>query len=409
MKILIIGSGGREHAIGKKIKNQNPLSKLFFAPGNGGTQQIGENISFSQPNELLEFAQKENIQLTIVGPEQLLAEGIVDLFQEYDLPIFGPPKNAALLESSKAFAKEFMQKYEVNTASYKVFKHFVDAKAYLSQVEYPTVIKASGLATGKGVVICQDEIEAEDCLRAMMLEEKFGDAGKEVVIEEFLEGFEASIISIFNGKEIRCMLSAKDHKKIGENDTGLNTGGMGVVVPNPQFTEAHFQDFKEHILNPTLAGLLNENLLFSGVIFFGLMITEKGVKLLEYNLRFGDPETQTLLPLLKNNFLSIVEDSLKGKTIEFDWESKYSICVVMSSGGYPLEYEKGFPIHGLSQLSPNDYDIAGAQYTEGEYITSGGRVLNILAQENTLEKARTQVYENVDKVRFDYNYYRKDI
>ncbi len=409
MKILIIGSGGREHAIGKKIKNQQPQAELFFMPGNGGTLQLGKNIPELSNEECLQFAMNKNIDLTIVGPEQPLVEGIVNLFHENNLKIFGPDQRSAKLEGSKAFAKEFMQKYGIKTARHKTFEHFVDAKEYIKEAPYPLVIKADGLAAGKGVVICQDHEEALSCIRSMMLDKNFGHAGETVVIEEFLQGFEASILSIYNRKKIYPMLSAQDHKKIGEGETGLNTGGMGVIVPNPNFTTEHYQDFHDHILQPTLEGLQEEGLFFSGVIFFGLMVSENGCYLLEYNMRFGDPETQTVLPLMNNDFLECILHSIDGKEVNLEWEKEISMCVVIASGGYPMQYDKGYEIHGLENLKPQDYDIAGAEFKDPIYYTSGGRVLNILSQEKTIEKTRTSVYEKVDKVRFEYNYYRKDI
>ncbi len=409
MKVLIIGAGGREHAIGKKIKLQNPETELFFAPGNGGTQQIGKNIVAKTQSELREFALKETVDLTIVGPEQPLVEGIVNDFHGHNLKIFGPDSRSAKLEGNKAFAKDFMQKYGVKTAAYQTFKHYVDAKEYIQNIAYPVVIKASGLAAGKGVVICQDEVDAIQCLKDMMLDKSFGQAGEEVVIEEYLEGFEASILSFYNKEEISPMLSAKDYKKIGEGDTGPNTGGMGAVVPNPNFKPEHFEDFQRNILLPTLKGLKQEALYFSGVIFFGLMITNKGCYLLEYNMRLGDPETQTLLPLLENNLLQTICDCIEGKTVHFEWKKQVSICVVMASGGYPRAYEKGFEIYGLEDLKPEDYDIAGATFQNPDFISSGGRVLNILAQDEQLDKCRETVYEKLKKIRFDYNYFRQDI
>ncbi len=408
MKILIIGSGGREHAIGKKILKDNPSVQLYFATGNGGAAQIGTNISANTVTELVQFAEIERIDLTMVGSEALLVEGIVDQFQAKGLKIFGPNQKAAQLEGSKAFAKEFMAKYGVKTAAYKTFTGYYGAKDYLAECPYPTVIKADGLAAGKGVVICHDQETAEETLKEIMKDKIFGDSGNTVVIEEFLEGKEASILSYFNGKEIIPFISAKDHKKIGEGETGLNTGGMGVIAPNPYVTDEVNYAFIEDILNPTLKGLLEEDLIFSGVIFFGLMITDKGVYSLEYNLRMGDPETQAVLPLMKSNLLEITEKALNQESLSVKWKPQHSCCVVMVSGGYPMNYDKGFEISGLNNVD-TDYYIAGAKLIDGKQITSGGRVINVVGYGDTLEEARKVAYDNVKKIRFDFKYYREDI
>lgn len=411
-KILIIGSGGREHAIGWKFKQdsiQNGYkTELYFAPGNAGTAQIGQNVSLGSLEEIRDFAEREKIDLTFVGPEDELSKGIVDLFQEKGLEIFGPHKAAAQLEASKAFAKEFMAKYGVKTAKYRTFQGPMLAIEYLESQDYPIVVKASGLAAGKGVVICENFEAAKKAVLEIMENRTFGDAGNEVVIEEYLEGFEASILSIFNGKEIIPFISAKDHKKIGEGEKGLNTGGMGVLAPNPLFKPEHFEAFKSDILQPTLKGLLAENLQFSGIIFFGLMITNKGVYLLEYNLRMGDPETQATLPLLENDLYQIVTLANRGESFELKFSNKQACCVVMVSGGYPLSYEKGFEIRGLDRVEC-PYFIAGAKIQDDMVVTSGGRVLNVVGIGDDLESARKIAYENVKKINFDYEYYRTDI
>lgn len=411
-RILIIGSGGREHAIGWKFKEDSILNEyeveLFFAPGNAGTAQIGNNVQLNSLEEMRDFAISNKIDLTFVGPEDELSRGIVDLFQEKGLEIFGPNKAIAQLEASKAFAKSFMKKHGVKTAKYKTFQGPRLAIEYLESQEFPIVVKASGLAAGKGVIICQNFDQAKKAVLDIMEDRTFGDAGKEVVIEEFLEGFEASILSIFNGKEIVPFVSAKDHKKIGEGEKGLNTGGMGVLAPNPMFNEAHFKAFEKDILQPTLKGLIQDNLFFSGIIFFGLMITNKGVYLLEYNLRMGDPETQAVLPLLENDFLEVISKSNNGESFELKFSNKQTCCVVMVSGGYPLSYEKGFEIRGLENLNC-PYFIAGAKLKEDKIITSGGRVLNVVGIGNNLEEARENAYDNVKKIHFDYEYYRNDI
>ncbi len=411
-RILIIGSGGREHAIGWKFaedfKRKEADLELFFVPGNAGTAQIGQNISLNSLEEICDFVKEGNIDLTFVGPEDELSRGIVDLFQEAGLEIFGPGQKAAQLEASKAFAKDFMAKYGVKTAKYKTFQGPMLAIEYLESQEFPIVVKASGLAAGKGVIICQDFEEAKKAVLDIMEDKTFGDAGSEVVIEEYLEGFEASILSFFNGKEIVPFVSAKDHKKIGEGELGLNTGGMGVLAPNPLFKREHFDVFESDILKPTLKGLIAENLLFSGVIFFGLMITTKGVYLLEYNLRMGDPETQATLPLLENDLYEILSKSNRGEHFKLEFSNQQACCVVMVSGGYPLNYEKGFEIRGLEKVDC-PYFIAGAKVSEDRILTSGGRVINVVGLGETMEEAREIAYENVKKIHFDYEYYRNDI
>ena len=411
-KILIIGSGGREHAIGWKFaedfKQRNESVEIFFTPGNAGTAQIGTNVSLASIQDMRDFAKENQIDLTFVGPEAELAEGIVDLFKAENLAVFGPHKDAAQLEASKAFAKDFMAKYGVKTAAYKNFKGSQLAKEYLQTQEFPIVVKASGLAAGKGVIICQNLEEAEKAVDEIMEDKTFGDAGNEVVIEEFLEGFEASILSFFNGKKIVPFLSAKDHKKIGEGETGLNTGGMGVIAPNPLFTEEHFKLFEEEIMEPTKCGLIKEGLEFAGVIFFGLMITTKGVYLLEYNLRMGDPETQTTLPLLESDLFESVTKAIKGEDFDLTFMNQSACCVVMVSGGYPGNYDKGFEIRGLDKVECPNF-IAGAKLENDLIVTSGGRVINVVGIGNSLEDARSIAYENIKKINFDYEYYRTDI
>lgn len=411
-KVLVVGSGGREHAIGWKflkdsIENDYPI-KLYFSPGNAGTLELGTNISFNSLEQMRDFAKQNEIDLTFVGPEAELADGIVDIFKEEGLEIFGPDKKSAQLESSKAFAKDFMKKHNVKTANYKVFTGPMLAIEYLETHEYPVVVKASGLAAGKGVIICNTFEEAKKAVLEIMETKSFGDAGNKVVIEEYLEGFEASILSFFNGKEIIPFISAKDHKKISDGEKGLNTGGMGVLAPNPQFTKEHYEIFKKEILNTTLEGLIQEDLIFSGVIFFGLMITNKGVYLLEYNLRMGDPEAQATLPLLENDLYEAVTKSNKGENFELNFSNQKACCVVMVSGGYPLSYENGFEIRGLENVRC-PYFLAGAQMRDEKIVTYGGRVLGVVGLGETMEEAREQAYENIKKIHFDYEYYRSDI
>lgn len=408
MNVLIIGNGGREHAIGWKIKKDNPDAKLYFSTGNGGTAKIGKNINFGTIEELADFSEKKQMDLTIVGSEALLVDGIVNVFQEKGLRILGPDKKSAQLEGSKEFAKKFMSKYGVKTAKYKTFNNYTDANNYAQNQKYPLVIKADGLAAGKGVFICKNEFEAEKVLDEILNKQIFGSAGNHVVIEEYLVGFEASILSIYNGNEIIPFISAKDHKKIGNGELGLNTGGMGVVSPNPFFKDKHWEAFNKDILQPTLEGLKAENMNFSGIIFFGLMITQDGVYLLEYNMRMGDPETQAILPLLENNILDVFNDAIDNKPIYLNWQNKHSVCVVLASGGYPLNYDSGFEIKGL-QKATCLYFIAGAILNNNILYTSGGRVLNVVGIGNSLEEARKIAYQNIEKIHFDYNYYRTDI
>lgn len=408
MKLLIIGSGGREHALGAKFKENKRVTAVYFATGNGGTATIGTNISATTIPELCQFAKENTIDLTIVGSEELLVAGIVDVFQKEGLSIFGPHKAAAKLEGSKAFAKEFMQKHGIKTAAYETFTDYNTALAYLQTINYPTVVKASGLAAGKGVIIAQNKTEAAQALQDIMQDKIFGISGSQVVIEEFLEGVEASILSYYNGKEIVPFLSAKDHKKIGEGETGLNTGGMGVIAPNPYVTTEVYKAFEQDILQPTLEGLKAEKLQFSGVIFFGLMLTKKGVYLLEYNLRMGDPETQAILPLLDSDLLTLTENATNGKPLDVKWKNQHSCCVVMVSGGYPQTYGKGYEISGLENLN-TPYFIAGAKSENDKLLTSGGRVLNIVALGDTATQARKKAYEEVKKITFKNSYYRNDI
>lgn len=412
MKILIVGNGGREHCIAWKLNENKKVSKIYCAKGNGGTTLLekGENVDLKTVDEFLNFAKSENIDLTIVGSEELLVGGIVDEFQKNNLKIFGPDKKSAMLEGSKVFSKEFMKKYGVKTATYETFDDAEKALIYVQNCEFPIVVKASGLAAGKGVVICESLLHAINAINEIMVNKLFKDAGNEIVIEEFLVGVEASILSFTDGNTIVPFISAKDHKKIGENETGLNTGGMGTIAPNPYVTNEVYNSFVNEIMNPTLEGMKAENMDFAGVIFFGLMITEKGVYLLEYNMRMGDPETQVVLPLLKSDFLELIEDTIDKKlaTSKVEWLDKHAVCVVLASGGYPTEYEKNFRISGLDDIK-NNYFIAGAKEESGMIITDGGRVLNVVAIGDNLEDARAKVYEDVKKIKFTNMVYRKDI
>lgn len=419
MKILIVGSGGREHAIAWKLEQNKNVEKIYLATGNACVKLLrnAENVALNNIQEYIKFAKEEKIDLTIVGSEELLVQGIVDEFEKENLKIFGPNKNAAILEGSKAYSKEFMKKYGIKTATYEIFDDASKALEYLSEYgneNFPVVIKASGLAAGKGVIIAQNEEEAKTAVQDIMIDKKFSDSGNTIVIEEYLDGVEASILTFTDCKTILPMISAKDHKKIGENETGLNTGGMGVIAPNPYVTDDIFKQFENDIMLPTLKGLQEEKMDFAGVIFFGLMITKKGVYLLEYNMRMGDPETQAVLPLMKNDLLQLIEKAMDKKLDEvtLEWENAYSCCVVAASKGYPENYEKGKVITGIDNIVSNDESnvfICGATISNNKIVTSGGRVLNVVAKGKNLEEARKNAYDLLEEIEFDGKYFRKDI
>jgi phosphoribosylamine--glycine ligase len=412
MKVLVVGSGGREHAICWKILENKNIEKIYCAPGNAGIELLErvENIELEGIEEIVAFAEKESIDLTMVGSEELLVDGIVDRFKEKGLKIFGPDSKAALLEGSKAYSKDFMKKYGVKTAAYEIFTDADKAKAYLETINYPVVVKASGLAAGKGVIICANLDEGIEAINDIMVEKKFNDAGNEVVIEEFLEGVEASILSVTDSKKIVSFISAKDHKKIGEGDTGLNTGGMGVIAPNPYVTKEVYDQYIVDIVNPTLDGIKAEGLDFCGVIFFGLMINSRGVYLLEYNMRMGDPETQVVLPLLESDFIELLNDTLNGELDgdKIKWKEGAACCVVAASGGYPEAYEKGCEITGTEDVEDIVF-MAGVKKENEKFVTSGGRVLNVVALGKDLDEAKKNAYNSIEKIKFDKMYYRRDI
>ncbi len=418
MKILIVGAGGREHAIAWKLAQNKNIEKIYIVPGNAGSEliDIAENVELGSIREYIEFAKNNNIDLTIVGSEELLVQGIVDKFKKNNLKIFGPDKKAAILEGSKVFSKDFMRKYGIKTADYKVFDNPDEAEKYLKNCEkekFPIVIKASGLAAGKGVIIAQNLKEAEEAVKEIMIDKKFSSSGNQIVIEEYLEGKEASILSFTDCNVILPLLSAKDHKKIGENETGLNTGGMGVISPNPYVTDEIFEEFKKNIMNPTLRGIREEGMDFEGVIFFGLMITKKGLYLLEYNMRMGDPETQSVLPLMETDLLELLEKSFDKRLSEakIKWKPLHSCCVVAVAGGYPEKYNKGDVIFGIDSIGKNGelIFICGAKKEDNNFITSGGRVLNIVGFGKTLEEAQNSAYKAIKNINFENMYYRKDI
>ncbi|MFR1708581.1 MAG: phosphoribosylamine--glycine ligase [Clostridium sp.] len=412
MKILVIGNGGREHAIAWKLAGDERVTKIYCAPGNGGTfiEDKCENINIVDNNELLNFALDNAIDLTVVGPEIYLCNGIVDLFKSYNLKIFGPNQKAATLEGSKTFAKEFMKKYGVKTAAYEAFNDSKEAIEYLKKAEYPIVIKADGLAAGKGVIIAESMEDGIKAINDLMINDTLGGAGKEIIIEEFLQGVEASILSVTDGKTIIPFMSSKDHKTIFEDNKGPNTGGMGTVAPNPYCDEKILKVFQEDILKPTLRGIQTENLDYVGIIFFGLMICEKGVYLLEYNVRMGDPETQVILPLMESSFLDIIEAAIEGKLSRdmVKFKQMTACCVIGASKGYPGKYEKGELITGVQECSEKVF-IAGAEVRYNKLITSGGRVLGVTAIGNDLSEARDKAYKALSEVKFNGMYYRQDI
>lgn len=413
MKILVTGSGGREHALVKKLL-QNPIvEKIYCAPGNGGTalEKGCENIALTDINSLADFASKKAVDLALPGSEDMLVAGIADLLKEKGIPVLGPHRAAALLEGSKCLAKDFMKKYSIKTAAYENFSSIDKAEKYLESCDFPIVLKADGLAAGKGVLICQNRDEAFKALKTLMSDKKFGTAGDNIVIEEFLEGIEASILSFYDGKTILPLLSAKDHKKIAEGESGPNTGGMGVISPNPYVSENVMTMFKNEIMEPTIRGLAEEGLQFAGIIFFGLMINKKGIYLLEYNLRMGDPETQAVLALLDSDLLEIIQASLNGtlKDCKPVWKEGSSCCVVMASGGYPEAYEKNKVIKGIENCTSSNVYIAGACLKDDELLTSGGRVLNVVSTAADLETARKNCYKDVSKISFHNAVYRRDI
>lgn len=412
MKILVVGNGGREHAIAWKAAQSEKVEKVYCAPGNGGTyvEDKCENVNLKTIDEMLKFAKENTIDLTIVGPEVYLVDGIVDTFKIAGLKIFGPSKLASQLEGSKAYAKEFMKKYGVKTAEYAVFEEIEPAISYVKNCTYPTVIKADGLAAGKGVVICNTYEEAKKTLEDFMINDIFSGSGKKIVVEEFLDGVEASILSITDGNTIIPFISAKDHKNIFDENKGPNTGGMGALAPNPYCTKEVHDAFDKDILAPTLKGIKEENLDYVGIIFFGLMITKKGTYLLEYNVRMGDPETQVVLPLMKSDLvdliLAAIDKKLEGYKIK--WSTGNACCVVAASKGYPKKYETGFEISIVKGIEGKVF-AAGVKHEDGKLLTNGGRVLCTTAIGETREDAIDKAYKAIKEVYFDGIYYRNDI
>jgi phosphoribosylamine---glycine ligase len=412
MKILLIGSGGREHAIAWKIAESPKVSTIFCAPGNGGTEieYKCKNINITDIDELLSFAKKNQIDLTIVGPEEPLTKGIVDKFKAEDLKIFGPSQKGALLEGSKIFAKDFMKKYGVKTANYEWFYDYTNALDYIYQCKYPIVIKADGLAAGKGVIICNSIDEAFTALKDFMVKDTLKGSGKKIVIEEFLDGVEASILTITDGKTAIPLISAKDHKQLLDNNLGPNTGGMGAVAPNPYFTKEVLDEFERDILQPTLKGIAEEKLDFTGIIFFGVMINQKGVYLLEYNVRMGDPETQAVLSLMETDFTQLLLDAVHGSLDKstIKWKAGSSCCIVAVSGGYPDKYISDYEIT-IDRNIKSKVFVAGAERSSGKLKTTGGRVLALTSIGENLDKAIKNAYNDIINISFKDMYYRKDI
>lgn len=413
MTILLLGSGGREHALAKKIAENSAVDRIYVSPGNAGTSMmdICKNVPGMTFDEYVQFAKQNNVDLTIAGSEEYLVQGIADVFAENGLRFFGPKSKAAMLEGSKDYAKQFMKKYGVKTADYESFTSSDEALEYIDKMtKFPVVIKADGLAFGKGVVICEDKQSAKDTAVDMLVGGAFGGAGKKIVVETFLRGTEVSVLSFCDGETILPLQSAKDYKRVRDNDEGENTGGMGAISPNPAFTDEVEKLFVRDVMEPTLNGIKQENLDFNGVIFFGLMVCDDGVYLIEYNVRLGDPETQAVLPLLETDLVdlinSCIDKNLKKNVLK--WRKKHSICVTIVSGGYPLAYEKGHEILGLNDIA-DEYCVAGADITDGKIVTTGGRVLNVIAVTDSAEQSKKQVYSQAEKVKFSKMYYRKDI
>ncbi len=416
MKVLIVGSGGREHAIAMSVAKSLAVDKIYCAPGNAGIGMIAECVPIGamEFEKITAFAKEKEIDLTIVGMDDPLVGGLVDELEKEGMRVFGPRKNAAILEGSKAFSKDLMKKYQIPTAGYETFDSADEALTYLEGADFPVVLKADGLALGKGVLICQNLEEAREGVRTIMLEHQFGSAGNRLVIEEFLTGREVSVLSFVDGRTIKTMTSAQDHKRAGDGDTGLNTGGMGTFSPSPFYTE-EVEDFcKKYIYQSTVDAMAAEGREFKGIIFFGLMLTEKGPRVLEYNARFGDPEAQVVLPRMKNDIIEVMEACIDGRLDEIDlqFEDNAAVCVVLASEGYPVKYEKGFVIKGLEKFEGQDSYFcfhAGTKRTEQGIVTNGGRVLGITAKGKDLKEARANAYKAAEWVSFDNKYMRHDI
>lgn len=414
MKILVVGSGGREHTLVWKLKHSKKISKIYCAPGNAGTAALAENIAIAADNvdDLLEFVIKEQIDLTVVGPEVPLTNGIADKFDQYGLKLFGPTKKGAMLEGSKVYAKEFMEKYDIPTAPFSVFNNRHDALEYVyTRDDYPLVIKADGLAAGKGVLICKNVSEANDAINAMMKDRVFGDAGNKIIVEDFVKGTEISILAFVSGETIAPMVTAKDYKRAGDGDSGLNTGGMGAISPNPLYNDKLEKLCRERVFLPTLIGLQREGIDFRGVLYFGLMFKHNSVNVLEYNVRFGDPEAQVVLPRMKSDLLDVLFAVIDKKldTVKIKWDKRSAATVVLASGGYPGSYQKGKIIQGLNDVEDATVFHAGTSLREDNVVTNGGRVLAVTAMDENLKKALSKSYREAKKITFENMSYRRDI
>ena len=418
MKVLIGGSGGREHAIAWKVAQSKKVDKIYCAPGNAGISEVAECVPIGamEFDKLVAFAKEKEIDLTVIGMDDPLVGGIVDVFEKEGLRVFGPRKNAAILEGSKAFSKDLMKKYHIPTAAYETFTDPEKALEYLETAKMPIVLKADGLALGKGVLICQTLEEAKEGVKTLMMDKKFGSAGDEIVIEEFMTGREVSVLSFVDGNIVKIMSSAQDHKRAKDGDQGLNTGGMGNFSPSPFYTEEVDEFCKKYIYQPTVDAMKAEGRPFKGVIFFGLMLTPEGPKVLEYNARFGDPEAQVVLPRLENDIVDVFEACIDGTLDKVDLKfdnDRATVCVILASDGYPVEYKKGFPIEGLEKFKgKDDYYVfhSGTKFNDkGQIVTNGGRVLGVTATGKDLKEARKKAYEATEWVSFENKYMRHDI
>ena len=416
MKVLIVGSGGREHAIAMSAAKSSKVDKMYCAPGNAGIAEYAECVAIGamEFDKLVAFAKEKEIDLVIVGMDDPLVGGLVDELEAAGIRTFGPRKNAAILEGSKAFSKDLMKKYDIPTAGYENFTDPEAAIAYLETAKFPIVLKADGLALGKGVLICQNLEEAKEGVKTIMLDKKFGTAGNEMVIEEFMTGREVSVLSFVDGKTIKTMTSAQDHKRAGDGDTGLNTGGMGTFSPSPFYTKEVEEFCNKYIYQKTVDAMAAEGREFKGIIFFGLMLTEDGPKVLEYNARFGDPEAQVVLPRMKNDLIEVAEACIDGtlEQVDLQFEDNAAVCVVLASEGYPVSYEKGFQISGLDEFNKHEgyYCFhAGTKFDGDHIVTNGGRVLGVTAKGKDLKEARANAYAATEWVQFKNKYMRHDI
>lgn len=416
MKVLIVGSGGREHAIAWSVAKSPKVDKIYCAPGNAGIAEFAEcvNIGAMEFDKLVAFAKENAIDLTIIGMDDPLVGGVVDTFEAEGLRVFGPRKNAAIIEGSKAFSKDLMKKYKIPTAAYENFTDPDEAIKYLETAKMPIVLKADGLALGKGVLICNTLEEAKEGVKTLMLDKQFGDAGNEIVIEEFMTGREVSVLAFCDGKTIKCMTSAQDHKRAKDGDQGLNTGGMGTFSPSPFYNDEVEAFCEKYVYQSTIDAMASEGRPFTGILFTGLMITEDGPKVLEYNARFGDPEAQVVLPRMKNDIIDVMEACIDGKLsdVELEFEDNAAVCVVLASDGYPEKYDKGFEIKGLDTFKDKDgYYVfhAGTKFDGDKIVTNGGRVLGVVAKGENLKAARANAYKATEWIDFANKYKRNDI